>query len=201
MIRVYYGAADTVARAPPTWRSTTSSPRSTPGAELAAATALRASTDGPSPPPGLRRSRSPCTPTRDGAADRGEESGFEGVACVDDAARLLDVLCDVWTRTRSPWVERWARGLLDFVLWMQEPDGRVAQLRPRLGRATRTTTGITSRPGENFWHARALVGVSHAWLDVRRSAGDDDAPAGLDHAATKHAPPDVRALHILAALR
>ena len=42
------------------------------------------------------------------------ESGFEGVACVDDAARLLDVLCDVWTATQLPWVERWARGLLEF---------------------------------------------------------------------------------------
>ena len=42
----------------------------------------------------------------------------------DDAARLLDVLCGVWTRTRDPGVERWARGLLDFVLAMQGEVGR-----------------------------------------------------------------------------
>jgi hypothetical protein len=34
-----------------------------------------------------------------------KESGYEGVACVDDAARLLDVLCDVWLRTRLPAIE------------------------------------------------------------------------------------------------
>ena len=60
----------------------------------------------------------------DGATVVAKESGFEGVACVDDAARLLDVLCDVWARTKQPWAERWARGVLEFVLWMQEPDGR-----------------------------------------------------------------------------
>ena len=52
-----------------------------------------------------------------------EESGFEGVACVDDAARLLTVLSQVWSSTELDWIERWARGVLDFVLWMQEPDG------------------------------------------------------------------------------
>ncbi len=29
---------------------------------------------------------------------------------------------------------------------------------------TRNETGLTSSTGENFWHARALGGVSHAWL-------------------------------------
>jgi hypothetical protein len=128
------------------------------------------------------------------------ESGFEGVACVDDAARLLDVLCDVWTSTRAPWAERWARGLLGFVLWMQEPDGRWLNFVFDWDGA-RNTAGITSETGENFWHARALVGVSHAWLTF----GDERAEAamhrGLDHAVTKPAPPDVRALHILTARR
>ncbi len=128
------------------------------------------------------------------------ESGFEGVACVDDAARLLDVMCDVWTATRLPWAERWAKGLLDFVLWMQEPDGRwINFVLDWDGR--RNADGITSGPGENFWHARALVGVSHAWLTF----GDERAEAatyrGLDHAVMKPAPPDVRALHIIAATR
>jgi len=52
------------------------------------------------------------------------ESGFEGVACIDDAARLLGVLCRAWSRAPLQPIEAWARGLREFVLWMQEPDGR-----------------------------------------------------------------------------
>lgn len=123
------------------------------------------------------------------------ESGMEGVACVDDAARLLDVLCDVWERTRLPSIERWARGLLGFVLWMQEDDGRWINFVYDWDGA-RNRDGLTSITGENFWHARALLGVSHAWL----AFGDERAEAalrlGLDHAVAKGAPADVRALHL-----
>lgn len=128
------------------------------------------------------------------------ESGFEGVACVDDAARALDVLCDVWAGTHLAWVERWARGVLDFVLWMQEPDGRFLNFVHDWA-GEKNHTGITSETGENFWHARALMGVAHAWLtfgDLRAGAAMH---RGLDHAVTKEAPPDVRALHILTARR
>ena len=128
------------------------------------------------------------------------ESGFEGVACVDDVARALDVLCDVWTRTRHPEVERWARGMLEFVLWMQGHDGRWWNfVYDWMG--TRNESGITSSTGENFWHARALSGVSHAWLTF----GDDRAlealRRGLGHAIAREAPADVRALHVLVGLR
>ncbi len=128
------------------------------------------------------------------------ESGFEGVACVDDAARLLEVLCDVWARTRAPWAERWAKGLLEFVLWMQDPDGRwlnfVADWE-----GSKNSTGITSVTGENFWHARALMGVSHAWLTFGDDRAADAMHRGLDHAVMKPTPPDVRALHVLTAHR
>ena len=129
-----------------------------------------------------------------------KESGFEGVACVDDAARLLDVLCDVWARTSQPWAERWARGLLEFVLWMQEPDGRWINFVYDWD-GTRNERGITSATGESFWHARALVGVSHAWLTFADERARDAVLAGLDHAVSKPAPADVRALHILTARR
>jgi len=128
------------------------------------------------------------------------ESGFEGVACVDDAARLLDVLCDVWTRSRKPWAERWARGLLEFCLWMQQPDGRWINF-VYDWEGTRNEIGITSAIGESFWHARALVGVSHAWLTFADERAREAVLAGLDHAISKPAPPDVRALHILTARR
>lgn len=129
-----------------------------------------------------------------------KESGFEGVACVDDAARLLDVLCDVWTHTRAPWAERWSRGLLEFVLWMQEPDGRWVNFVYDWD-GERNTAGITSETGENFWHARALVGVSHAWLTFGDARAEAAIHRGLDHAVTKPAPPDVRALHVFTAQR
>lgn len=123
------------------------------------------------------------------------ESGMEGVACVDDAARLLDVLCDVWERTRLRSIERWARGLLAFVLWMQEEEGRWINF-VYDWEGERNRDGLTSTTGENFWHARALLGVSHAWLTF----GDERAEAalrlGLDHARAKGAPADVRALHL-----
>jgi hypothetical protein len=128
------------------------------------------------------------------------ESGEEGVACVDDAARLLDVLCDVWTATELPWVRRWAEGLLEFVLWMQEPDGRWLNF-VEDWEGARNHAGITSETGENFWHARALVGVSHAWLTFADPRAADAMHRGLDHAVTKPAPPDVRALHVLTARR
>ena len=128
------------------------------------------------------------------------ESGFEGVACIDDAARLLDVLCDVWMRAPDPALERWARGLLEFVLWMQGPDGRWLNFIYDW-RGTRNEAGITSSTGENFWHARALSGVSNAWLTFGDERALSAMHRGLDHAVTRPAPSDVRAVHLLVGLR
>jgi hypothetical protein len=128
------------------------------------------------------------------------ESGFEGVACVDDAARLLDVVCGVWVRTRAPWAERWAWGLADFVLWMQEPDGRWINFVTGWD-GTRNHKGITSRAGENFWHARALAGLSQAWTALGGEPIRAAMERGLEHAIASPAAPDVRAIHVLAALR
>ena len=129
-----------------------------------------------------------------------KESGFEGVACVDDVARVLDVLCDVWTQTRDPEVERWARGLLEFVLWMQGEDGRWWNFVYDWS-GTRNESGVTSSTGENFWHARALLSVSHAWLTFGDERSLTAMHRGLDHAVTLPAPADVRALHVLVGLR
>jgi hypothetical protein len=128
------------------------------------------------------------------------ESGFEGVACIDDAARALDVLCDVYVRTESPVIERWARGLLEFVLWMQEPDGRwINFVEDWSGK--RNAVGITSAVGETFWHARALVGVSHAWLTFGDPRAEDAFHRGVDHSVSKPAPADVRVLHMISTMR
>jgi len=128
-----------------------------------------------------------------------EESGFEGVACVDDAARLLTVLSQVWSSTELDWVGRWARGVLDFVLWMQEPDGTWLNF-IHDWHGDKNRDGITSRPGQNFWLARGLLGAQWA----ASVFGDEAAQAayhnGLAAAAAEEAPPDIRALHLFAAL-
>jgi hypothetical protein len=128
------------------------------------------------------------------------ESGYEGVACVDDAARLLDVMCDIWLGTRRPWAERWASGLLEFVLWMQEPDGRWINF-VTTWEGTRNDTGITSRAGENFWHARALVALSRAWVALGDERARTAFERGWRHAVTEPTAPDVRALHVVAGIR
>ena len=127
------------------------------------------------------------------------ESGYEGVACVDDAARLLSLMCDVWLATSRPWAKRWASGLLEFVLWMQEPDGRWINF-VKTWEGTRNETGITSRAGENFWQARALVGLSRAWVAFGDERARTAFERGWKHAVAEPAAPDVRALHVLAGL-
>jgi hypothetical protein len=128
------------------------------------------------------------------------ESGFEGVACVDDAARLLGLLCRVWERTHSKEIEAWVRGVLEFVLWMQEPDGRwVNFVYDWEGR--RNDAGLTSSVGQNFWHARALCGLSRAWLAFGDERAERAMQRGLEHVLSTQAPPDVRALHMEVAMR
>lgn len=128
------------------------------------------------------------------------ESGFEGVACVDDAARLLGVLSRVYAREPSQPIWDWAMGVLEFVLWMQEPDGRWVNFVEDWA-GTRNETGLTSGVGDNFWHGRALCGLSEAWLVF----GDDRAEAamlrGLERVGSIDAPADVRVLHLQLALR
>jgi hypothetical protein len=130
-----------------------------------------------------------------------EESGYEGVACVDDAARLLEVLSKIWSRTKLDWVERWAGGLLEFVLWMQEPDGNwVNFIHDWEGEKNRD--GITSASRQSFWLARAILGTQRAGFALNGVNFDalEASRRGLAVAAAEPAEPDVRALHLQAAL-
>ena len=129
-----------------------------------------------------------------------QESGLEGVTCVDDAARLLSVLSDVWERAPKPWIERWARGLLDFVLWMQEPDGTWLNFVTDWD-GEKNRHGITSMSGQNFWQARALAGVGRAARAFDDAAADAAFARGLARAAAEDAPPDIRSLHLATMLR
>ena len=128
------------------------------------------------------------------------ESGFEGVACVDDAARLLTVLCRVWARAPLRPIEAWARGLMEFVLWMQEPEGRWVNFIYDWG-GSRNDEGPTSAVGENFWHGRALSGLTRAWLTFGDARAETAIRRGLEYVSAAGAPSDVRALHLEVGLR
>jgi hypothetical protein len=126
------------------------------------------------------------------------ESGMEGVACIDDAARALVLLCSVWEATELPWIRRWCSGLLDFVLWMQGSDGRWVNFVEDWD-GTVNRNGISSFAGGAFWQARALQAVARAAVVF----DDERATAALNRGLGEMrapAPPDVRALHVITAL-
>lgn len=132
---------------------------------------------------------------------RAAQAGYEGVACVDDAARALELYCDLWKATAAPWVRRWCEGLLDFVLAMQDPDGRWLNFILDWEGAP-NQEARTSVAGGAFWQARALLAVARAG-----QVFDDDARIesalnrGLPHIIEAgDVPSDVRALHIRTAL-
>ena len=86
-------------------------------------------------------------------------SGYEGVACVDDAARALDLYCALWEATRLPWLRRWCDGLLDFILAMQGADGRWLNFILDW-EGTPNLAGRTSMAGGDFWQSRAVLALA-----------------------------------------
>ena len=136
----------------------------------------------------------------DGSLATARESGEEGVACVDDAARGLALYCDLWAATRREEFRDRARSLLAFVRWMQRPDGRFVNfVYDWDGR--RNLDGPTSVAGGGFWQARGLRGLARAWVTL------DDDPTGeaFERALacvdrSDAVPPDVRSVHIAALL-
>jgi len=131
---------------------------------------------------------------------RAGESGYEGVACVDDAARALDLYCALWEVTRLPWVRRWCDGLLDFVLAMQDADGRWLNFILDW-EGTPNRMGRTSVAGGDFWQARAVLALTHAALILDDERIEPALRRGLPHILVATAvPSDVRAVHIRAAL-
>lgn len=126
------------------------------------------------------------------------DKGFEGVACVDDAARALVLLCDLWERTRLGPLREWALGLLEFVLYQQQADGAFANF-VRDWDGTPNLDGPTSHPGGEAWQARGLRAIVRARrvLGVERAAG---ATALALRRISGRTYADVRALHVLVAM-
>jgi len=133
----------------------------------------------------------------DGLAAR--DRGFEGVACVDDAARAVVLLLDLYRDTGDRRLGEWATGLVDFVLYMQREDGRFHNF-IRDWDGTINTDGPTSYAGGTFWQARAVRALAKAHLVLRDSRVAVPLARGFAFATENAAPPDVRTIQVLAAL-
>jgi len=120
---------------------------------------------------------------------------------VDDAARALELYCDLWETTASPWVRRWCEGLLDFVLAMQGADGRWHNFILDWEGAP-NQDARTSVAGGGFWQARALLAVARARQGLRRRRPDRELPQPRPPHIIEatDVPADVRAIHIRTAL-
>ncbi len=116
---------------------------------------------------------------------------------MDDTARAVDLLAQVWQATRLEPIRAWACGLLDFVLWMHQGDGLwlnfVSDWSGRLNAG-----GITSAGGINFWQARALSAAVSGVTILGEERARPFAVAGFSAARAGPVPPDVRSLHVLA---
>jgi hypothetical protein len=97
------------------------------------------------------------------------QSGFEGVACVDDAARAAILLGAIWRRRGERQAVIDARGYLAFVCGMQGADGRFANfIRDWCG--DRNLSGPTSHSGGRWWTARALHALAVGYATFRDPA-------------------------------
>ena len=127
------------------------------------------------------------------------DRGFEGVACIDDAARAVVLLLDLYRDTGDRRLGEWATGFVDFVLFMQRDDGRFHNF-IRDWDGTINTEGPTSFAGGTFWQARAVRALAKAHLVLRDPRVAPALAQGFAFATEHPAPPDVRSIQVLAAL-
>lgn len=97
------------------------------------------------------------------------ETGFEGIACVDDTARAALLALAVHERSGSRKALKMAERWLEFVLYMQYPDGSFANF-IRNGAGIRNASGPTSHRGGYFWSTRALWALARAYRVTGNSA-------------------------------
>lgn len=90
------------------------------------------------------------------------ETGYEGIACLDDTARAAILALGVYEQTRSRRALSLARRWLSFVEYMQYPDGDFANfIRNQAG--VRNASGPTSVKGGLWWSSRALLALGRAY--------------------------------------
>jgi hypothetical protein len=108
-------------------------------------------------------------------------------------------LCRLWTATGNAVLQRWAEGLLDFVLWMYAGDGCWVNFIYDW-EGTKNTAGLTSRPGINFWQARAMQAIAESSGVIDDGRGQAILGQAFRAAAAGSPPSDVRSIQALAAL-
>jgi hypothetical protein len=118
---------------------------------------------------------------------------------VDDAARAVILFVDLWRDTGDDRLRDWARGLLDFLLYLQRDDGRFQNF-IRDWDGTVNTDGPTSYAGGTFWQARAVRALAKAYLSLREDRVALPLARGFALATDTPAPADVRSIQVLAAL-
>ena len=106
---------------------------------------------------------------------------------------------DLWRETRDDRLRDWASGLLDFVLYLQRSDGRFHNF-VRGWDGTINESGPTSYAGGTFWQARAIRALAKAHLALRDPRVAAPLARGFAWVTDNPAPPDVRSIHVLAAL-
>lgn len=127
------------------------------------------------------------------------ESGYEGVACVDDAARAAIVYGSIWQRHGAAWARETAEGLLAFTCAMQVDGGAFANFIATWNGERQLETA-TSYPGGGPWQARAMHALAHGVGAFGRREHIRAFEAGLPALSVPTPHLDVRALGAIAVL-
>lgn len=90
------------------------------------------------------------------------ESGYEGIACIDDTARAALLALGIYEATGSARALRLAQRWLTFVTYMQYADGSFANF-IRNGAGIRNASGPTSYRGGQAWTTRALWALARGF--------------------------------------
>lgn len=131
--------------------------------------------------------------------DHANETGYEGVACVDDVARAARLFLDAGRRFRLPQAAAEAVGYLRFLLYMQQPDGRFANFILNW-HGLKNLTGPTSLPSGPNWNARALRTLALAAVTAEDAVYREAFDRAFEPVTRDAYYADIRALHVLAAL-
>jgi hypothetical protein len=102
-----------------------------------------------------------------------QDSGPEGIACLDDVARAVVLALQVYEMTGAPVACDLACGWLRYVAYMQRDEDNLLTNFILDHEGTRSEDGQTSYYGGEPWTARAL----HAWASAWRVLHDADALA------------------------
>ena len=127
------------------------------------------------------------------------ESGYEGVACVDDASRAALLYTEIWHRHGFAWAREAAEGLLRFTCAMQLDGGAFVNFIASWDGERQLTTP-TSRPGGGPWQARAMHALARGVAVFGAQPYAAAFEAGVPTLLTPTPSLDVRALSAIAML-